>query len=315
MKKIIATLLIAALALSAVFAGGSSDNDPNSKGTIGILMPTLGAEFFTTTANRAAEILQAEGYKTNIQSFENDAAQAVTCIENFIIDGVKAIAYMTVDTAGDDALRAAMDAGVGVIICGVETKNYDVCEIADNYINGYKVGETAAKYIEETFGGSTQIGVIGSTLSQNMIDRTNGIKDALRDKSPDSTIVFEGNVGSSSIGSGTAYAENLNTLYPDCQVVVSYSDTFSSEVAEIFKALNYPSTAAIFGHDGEAKVLADIAAGGYIKGTLDLGDPGQQMADATIKYLNGEYESGTLRITPAVPVTPENIGDFYPTRK
>lgn len=82
------------------------------KGTIGILMPTLNAEFFAVTANSMAARLAEEGYTGNIQGFNNDAAQAVSVIENFITDGVQGIAYMTVDTAGDDALKDAMDAGI-----------------------------------------------------------------------------------------------------------------------------------------------------------------------------------------------------------
>lgn len=47
------------------------------KGTIGILMPTLNAEFFAATANSMAARLAEEGYTGNIQGFDNDAAQAV----------------------------------------------------------------------------------------------------------------------------------------------------------------------------------------------------------------------------------------------
>ena len=59
------------------------------KGTIGILMPTLNAEFFAVTANSMAARLAEEGYTGNIQGFDNDAAQAVSVIENFITDGVQ----------------------------------------------------------------------------------------------------------------------------------------------------------------------------------------------------------------------------------
>ena len=51
------------------------------KGTIGILMPTLNAEFFAVTANSMAARLAEEGYTGNIQGFNNDAAQAVSVID------------------------------------------------------------------------------------------------------------------------------------------------------------------------------------------------------------------------------------------
>lgn len=143
------------------------------KGTIGILMPTLNAEFFAVTANSMAARLAEEGYTGNIQGFDNDAAQAVSVIENFITDGVQGIAYMTVDTAGDDALKDTMDAGIKVLTCGVENANYDVCQIMDNKATGYQIGEMAANYINENFGGSAKVAYITSTKSQNMMDRGN----------------------------------------------------------------------------------------------------------------------------------------------
>ena len=50
------------------------------KGTIGILMPSLNAEFFAATANSMAARLAEEGYTGNIQGFDNDAAQAFSVI-------------------------------------------------------------------------------------------------------------------------------------------------------------------------------------------------------------------------------------------
>lgn len=283
----------------------------DSKGTIGILMPTLGAEFFTSTANSIKATVEAEGYSANIQSFDMDANKAVEVIENFISDGVTGITYMTVDASGDDALKDAMDNGIAVLTCGVENANYDICQIADNYATGYMVGQMAADYVETNLSTDAQIAVVGSTLSQNMIDRTEGIKAALADAGLSENIVYEGDV--TDIGQGTEFAENLNTLYPDCQVVVTYSDTYASEIAEVFNALGYPKTAAIFGHDAESKTLSDIKNGGYIKGTVAMGDTGVVMGEGIISYLNGEegYESGSLIVLNGTAVTADNVDEFY----
>lgn len=161
------------------------------KGTIGILMPSLNAEFFAATANSMAARLAEEGYTGNIQGFDNDAAQAVSVIENFITDGVQGIAYMTVDTAGDDALKDAMDAGIKVLTCGVENANYDVCQIMDNKATGYQIGEMAANYINENFGGSAKVAYITSTKSQNMMDRVEGYRQAMEELCPGADVVYE----------------------------------------------------------------------------------------------------------------------------
>ena len=187
------------------------------KGTIGILMPTLNAEFFAVTANSMAARLAEEGYTGNIQGFDNDAAQAVSVIENFITDGVQGIAYMTVDTAGDDALKDAMDAGIKVLTCGVENANYDVCQIMDNKATGYQIGEMAANYINENFGGSAKVAYITSTKSQNMMDRVEGYRQAMEELCPGADVVYEAECVD--VGQGTTFAENLNTLHPDCKII------------------------------------------------------------------------------------------------
>ena len=335
-KKIIGVLLCVAMASTLMAGCGSSSDDSSTEeetteeetteeetteeetpdessseglGTIGILMPSLETEFFANTADSCAEVLEAAGYNTNIQGFDNDASEAVTCIENFITEGVIGIAYMTVDKSGDDALAEAMDKGIVVLTCGVENDNYNICQIADNYSTGYAIGEMASEYINETFDGSAEVACIESTKSENMINRVDGYKDALAELCPGAEIVYE--MDAVETGDGTTFAENLNVMYPDCQVVLSYSDTFVDEVNQVWTAYGYPDTAAIYGHDAEEKVLASIAEGGYVKGTMYLGDSGEMMAEGMIGYLNGEYEDGTLVENGGVSVTIDNVNEYY----
>ena len=98
------------------------------------------------------------------------------------------------------------------------------------------------------------------------------------------------------VGQGTTFAENLNTLHPDCKIILSYSDTYTKEIAEVWNALSYPKDAACFG---------------YIKGTVSAGDPGVAMAEGMIGCLNGEYKDHELVVIAGTEVTPANIGDFY----
>lgn len=329
MKKILALALSASMMVSLAACGSSGSSSTGSasassegtasstaetsatgsKGTIGILMPTLGSEFFVNTANSLASTVEAAGYTANIQSFEYDASEAVTVIENFITDGVVGIAYMTIDASGDDALKEAMDAGIAVLTCGVENENYDVCQVADNYATGYLIGQTAADYINTNFDGKAQVAYITSTMSQNMMDRVDGYKAAMEELCPGAEVVYESEC--TSTGDGTTFAENLNTLYPDCKVILSYSDSFVKEVSEVWNALGYDKDAAVFGHDAEEAVLADIAAGGYAKGTIYMGDSGARMGEGILAYLNGEYDSHTLVTLGGEAVTPENISNYY----
>ncbi len=310
---------ILAIVLSIVLAAcGAPASNPDAsdtgaakeggKGTIGVLMPSLNTELFVTMSDSITDSMKEIGYSCNVQSMDMDASKAVTVIENFITDGVAGIVYVTNDTSGDDALKKAMDAGIPVLTMGVENENYDVCIVNDNETTGYMIGEMAADYINKNFGGSCQVAYITSTKSPEMIDRVNGYRAAMEELCPGAEIVYE--MECVDAGQGTAFAENLNTLYPDCKVVLSYTDSFAKEVSETWTALGYPKDAAIFGHDGESPVLADIAADGYTKGTVLLMDAGPQIRDIFVDFLNGKYQTHTLLGISGEAITIDNVAEY-----
>lgn len=301
-RAIVALLIVCLTSCGAALADGS-------KGAIGILMPSLNSELFATYANEIAAYLEAKGYATNIQGFDFDAGQAVTCIENFITDGVIAIVYMNVDNAGDDALKEAMDAGITVLTGGANNEHFDIHLTVNDYETGRLVGEMAADYINKNFDGKAQVAYITSSRSQNNLNRVNGYKEAMKELCPNAEVVYEAEC--IDIGSGSAFAENLNTLYPDCKVILTYSDSFAKEVSEVWNALGYPKDAAVFGHDAETAVLADIAAGGYIKGTIAMGDPGEGFGGPLLDYMAGKYEPHTTVTSTGSAVTPANVSEYY----
>lgn len=305
-RKMVSVLMAVCLLLCGVTMAGASAED---NGKIGVLLATLNSEIFVSIGNSTVTTLEEAGYQANLQSFEFDAGKAVTCIENFITDGVKGICYMNVDTSGDDALGAAMEAGIAVLTAGAANENYNVHLRVENYVTGHIIGEMAADYINRVFDGKAKVGCITSSRSQDNLDRVNGYKDALAENCPGAEIVYEAECLGT--GDGAAFAENLNTLYPDCMVVLSYSDAFVVEASQVWNALDYPKEAALFGHDAESGVLADIAEGGYIKGTVAMEDAGASMATVLLGYLNGEYEDGAVITIPGHGVTSENIDQYY----
>ncbi|MEO3692031.1 multiple monosaccharide ABC transporter substrate-binding protein [Roseateles paludis] len=162
MKFLKSCALVLALAAAAVSAHAQS------KGTIGIAMPTKSsARWISDGANMVKE-LQARGYKADLQYAEDEIPNQLAQIENLITKGVKVLVVAAIDgTTLSKVLQNAANQGIKVIaydrlIKG--TKNVDYYATFDNFQVGVlqagsivdKLGLKQGKgpFNIELFGGS-----------------------------------------------------------------------------------------------------------------------------------------------------------------
>src|SRR3984893_6365444 len=102
----------AALGLVAL-AGTANAQD---KGTIGIAMPTKSSARWIADGDNMVKVLQAKGYKTDLQYADNDIPNQLAQIANMITKKETALAITAMDgTPLSDALQHAADAGIKVI--------------------------------------------------------------------------------------------------------------------------------------------------------------------------------------------------------
>src|SRR6202795_3482829 len=86
------------------------------KGTIGIAMPTKSSARWIADGDNIVRVLQAKGYKTDLQYADNDIPNQLAQIENMITKKEKALVIAAIDgTTLSDALQRAADAGIKVI--------------------------------------------------------------------------------------------------------------------------------------------------------------------------------------------------------
>jgi putative multiple sugar transport system substrate-binding protein len=142
--------LTAAVALGlATLAGPAQAQD---KGTIGIAMPTKSSARWIADGDNIVKVLQAKGYKTDLQYADNDIPNQLAQIENMITKKEKALVIAAIDgTTLSDALQRAADAGIKVIsydrlIRG--SANVDYYATFDNF----QVGVLQAGSIEKGLG-------------------------------------------------------------------------------------------------------------------------------------------------------------------
>jgi putative multiple sugar transport system substrate-binding protein len=143
---------VAALGLAVLAGAAQAQEKDKDKGTIGIAMPTKSSARWIADGDNIVRVLQAKGYKTDLQYADNDIPNQLAQIENMITKKEKALVIAAIDgTTLSDALQRAADAGIKVIsydrlIRG--SANVDYYATFDNF----QVGVLQAASIEKGLG-------------------------------------------------------------------------------------------------------------------------------------------------------------------
>lgn len=139
---------VAALGL-VVLAGAAQAQD---KGTIGIAMPTKSSARWIADGDNIVKVLQARGYKTDLQYADNDIPNQLAQIENMVTKKEKALVIAAIDgTTLSDALQRAADAGIKVISYDRLIRGSDNVDYYATFDN-FQVGVLQAASIEKGLG-------------------------------------------------------------------------------------------------------------------------------------------------------------------
>jgi putative multiple sugar transport system substrate-binding protein len=159
-----------AMVLGLTAAAGAAQ--AQEKGTIGIAMPTKSSARWIADGDNMVKVLQAKGYKTDLQYADNDIPNQLAQVENMITKKEKVLVIAAIDgTTLSDALQHAADAGIKVIaydrlIRG--SANVDYYATFDNF----QVGVLQAGTIEKGLGlkegkGPFNIELFGGSADDN----------------------------------------------------------------------------------------------------------------------------------------------------
>ena len=167
MRRLIAGVAGAALALSLAACGGSSSG-AGDKGTIGVAMPTKSSERWIADGNNIKKQLEAAGYKVDLQYAEDDIPTQVSQVENMVTKGEKMLVIAAIDgTALGDVLSTAKDSNIPVISYDRLIRDTDAVDYyttfdnekvgvlqAQSLVDGLKASGAKAPYNVELFAGS-----------------------------------------------------------------------------------------------------------------------------------------------------------------
>ncbi|MDR1797919.1 MAG: sugar ABC transporter substrate-binding protein [Clostridiales Family XIII bacterium] len=305
---------------SATSAGGSAEAVAEEETGATDTAYKIGVAFYDlnnpTWAEMGEHLVQYAkdeyGAEATLVGADSNAAKQVTQLENFVESGVDAIILGAVEVNSvEEITKKAMEQGIVVFAYGFHITNYDAELMVQNYDTGYECGKQAAEWIQANYDGVCEVGLINLPDSQDLIERENGIKDAMEELAPDSPIVATGKADTTA--KGLAAVETMLQAHPDMKVVVAVGDGGAVGASTAFKAAGAdPTKVATFGVDATQEALQGIKDGDPIKMSISLGGApvqAEMMVDTTMKVLNGEDFTKDA-VMPIIPVTQETVEEY-----
>src|ERR1700729_4143517 len=296
----------AAVALGLIALAGAAQ--AQDKGTIGIAMPTKSSARWIADGDNIVKVLQAKGYKTDLQYADNDIPNQLAQVENMITKKEKVLVIAAIDgTTLSDALQKAADAGIKVISYDrliVGSPNVDYYATFDNFNVGvlqatsvvHGLGLDAGKngpFNIELFGGSAD-----DTTAFYLY---NGAMSVLQPYIDSGKLVVQSKqMGMDKVGTlrwkaevAQARMDNLlSAFYTKKRVdaVLSPYDGLSIGIISALKGVGYGSgnqpMPAISGQDCEVQSVKAILRGdqysSIFKDTRDLAKVTADMVDAVL---------------------------------
>ncbi|MBS3182797.1 sugar ABC transporter substrate-binding protein [Leucobacter manosquensis] len=318
MKKITAIAATGALllGLAACSSGGSSAAPSDTEFSVGVTFSDLSNPVWAELVQEAQSYGAEEGVEVNYVDAKSDAATQVTQIENFIQQDVDAIIICAVDSESlKAATQKAQDAGIKIVGYTQVLDNYDAQYLVDAYETGYANGEAAAEWINENHGDEDVVewALMDLPTFPEIIDRANGIKDAVEEIAPNAELVATNSALTAE--EGVTNAENFLQANPDLKMIATIGGGGAQGGNEGVKASGITDfdSFGLFGIDATQIEIENIIKGDPQKSSISLGGGkahGRTLIDITSDLLNGE-EVEKDQFMPITVIDESNAQDYF----
>ncbi|MGJ8652971.1 MAG: sugar ABC transporter substrate-binding protein [Opitutaceae bacterium] len=314
-KKLIGFLV---LILSLVFAGcsGSKDGatDADAKVKIGMTVQSLSNPTWAGYCQSIEKEVKAQGGSINYVACDSNVGKQITQIENFISSGVDVIIIHPADPQGVEfALKQARQAGIKVLAWDDNLKNADLAWLIDNHELGYTIGEHAANWINEKLGGNAEVAILNYPQLPILLERGNGIRDAIVKLAPNAKIVAESSAIDTKEG-----IEKMETIFqsnPNVKVVCSIGGGGSVGANEAAKAAaKITDDFGIFAADATQPELSALKNNEGIRMTVTVTgtntDIAKEIWEMVTLLQSGEPIETKEIYREFIPVTQDNVDSY-----
>lgn len=314
MKKALVFFLIAMVALTSVFANGSSEGTAAAQGgdvyKIGILAPAVthgwsaGVAYY---AEQRCQELSAEGVIEYRVSTSNDAAEMTSQLDDLMVWGADAIVAFPQWTGMEVPIQNAINSGVVVVNFDIEIAAEGVYRVSGD---NYNMGEEGARYIVDKIGTEGTAVILDVPTSGSVAElRKAGFLDTLAQIAPDMEVLTYATLFTRE--AGLSDMADILTANPHIDAVYSMDDETSIGAIQAITEAGRTDIKVITGGGGcqEYFNMMPEYEDLWIESALYSPEMVTQAVDMAVSILNGE-EVETVKIIPTTIVDKTNYQDF-----
>lgn len=336
-KKVLRMTLMVAIAATMVVGCGKSPEVPASKSveepekteekapekaqepekksgmSVGMAVQDLSNPIWSGSCQALQKLVEADGGEMSYVACDSNVATQIQQLENFISKGVDTIVVHAADPAGlETVLSEAKEAGIKIYAWDDNLASADVAWLIDNYELGYMIGEQAANWINEKHDGKAEVAVLDYPQLQILLERGNGIVDAITKIAPEAKIVAQ--QSAINVAEGQDKMETIFQANPNVKVVAAIGGGGAVGANEAAKAADkVTDDFGIFAADATDPEIAAIKANeGNRMSVMITGGP-DAIAQEIYGWLQKLVANETVEkevFRTLIPVTMDNIPEL-----
>ena len=330
MKKLIALLLVLAMALSLVACGAKEEAPAATEAPaaeaapeaapapeapaapvikVGIAAPDVTHGWVAGVAYYAEKYCQDNGLEYKVHT-SADAAEMQAGLQDLVAWGATVIVSFPQWAGMETAMQEIIDMGIPVVNFDVDVACEGIYKVTgDNYDMGYQ----SAKYIVEKAGEAAHIAVLDVPSSGSVCElRKQGFYDYLTEIGYDTSNIQEFQLESFARDDGLKNAADILEKMPQVDAFYSMDDETSIGTIQAMNDAGRTEIKAITGGGGCQEYFQIIASeeGQAIGAASALYSPAmiQDAIKVAIKLMNGE-EAEPVIVIPTTIVSADNVAD------
>ncbi|UKY54175.1 D-ribose ABC transporter substrate-binding protein [Streptomyces inhibens] len=265
-RKIVVTLLAAALLPLAACSSNSADGHPKAAGTsagnktIELITNNLGEEYWAASAKAVKTQAKKLGYTVKVTSHNGENKK-----ESELVDAAIATkpAAVLLDPANADgsigAVRKLVKAEIPVFIVNAEINQEGLAKaqlISDN-AQGAALG--AQRFAKVLGGKGTYVQLNGPSSDNNAVARANGYKSVLSQYPGLKNLQTQSIAWDTAVGRNTT--QSMLQAHPDVDAVLASGDGFAVGAASALEQAGKAGKIKVGGFDGSPDAVKAVKAG------------------------------------------------------
>ena len=307
---------MAAIAAMGMAVSANAESETPTGLKIGCAVQTMSNQIWAQQMEAITNKANEDGNEVTVVDCNENANTQINQLENFITAKMDVIIVQPVDPdAIEEVCGEAIEAGIEVVCWDEKMENSSFNWVIENYDLGKAIGTSDAEFINDKFGeDGCEVVVLGYPQTPILLERENGIIDALAELAPAAEVVA--NQPAIDTTEGLNAMETILQAHPDVKVVCCIGGGGAAGANEALKGMygdEVPEDIGVFSTDLTDECIAAMRNGEFNRCCIAItGNAyvcGEEVYRLAMQYAAGE-ELDKEVYRDLIPVTIDNLEDM-----